>query len=91
MPQTVTVSAVGKSVTALSISMQSPPDMIVGQAFGYQMNAVVSEGTPPYGPILFAAAGLPAGVAIDAAGLISGTPTAAASYSVSATVTDSGN
>ncbi|GAA0221902.1 hypothetical protein GCM10010492_20030 [Saccharothrix mutabilis subsp. mutabilis] len=57
----------------------------VGTATSLQLKA--SGGTPPYS---FAATGLPPGLSIaPATGLISGTPTTAGSYSVTATVTDS--
>ncbi|MGQ0842079.1 S8 family peptidase, partial [Actinokineospora sp.] len=56
----------------------------VGTAASLQLSA--SGGTPPY---TWAATGLPAGLSINSAGLITGTPTTAATYTVTATVTDS--
>ena len=52
----------------------------------YKTTLTAWGGTPPY---TFAASGLPAGLAISAlTGVISGTPTTEATYSVNATVTD---
>jgi type II secretory pathway pseudopilin PulG len=44
-----------------------------------------SDGAPP---MIFAATGLPAGLAMDSNGLVSGTPTTKGTYSVTVTVTD---
>jgi subtilisin family serine protease len=55
-----------------------------GTADSVQLNAF--GGTAPY---TWSATGLPSGLAIDGAGLISGTPDAEGSYDVTATVTDS--
>ncbi|ONI85007.1 peptidase S8/S53 subtilisin kexin sedolisin [Saccharothrix sp. ALI-22-I] len=56
----------------------------VGTAVNLQLTA--AGGTAPY---TFSATGLPAGLSISAAGVISGTPTTVGSSSVTATVTDS--
>ncbi|GAA1290549.1 S8 family peptidase [Saccharothrix xinjiangensis] len=56
----------------------------VGTPVSLQLTA--SGGTPPYS---FSATGLPPGLSISSSGLISGTPTATGSYSVSVTATDS--
>ena len=55
----------------------------VGTAASLQLSA--TGGTTPY---TWSATGLPAGLSISSSGLISGTPTTAGSYSVTATVTD---
>jgi len=55
----------------------------VGTAVSLQLSA--SNGTSPY---TWTATGLPAGLSISSSGLISGTPTTAATYSVTATATD---
>jgi len=55
----------------------------VGTAVSLQLSA--SGGTSPY---TWAATGLPAGLSISSSGLISGTPTTAATSSVTATATD---
>jgi hypothetical protein len=56
----------------------------VGASVSLQLSA--SGGTAPY---TWSATGLPAGLSISSAGLISGSPTTAGSYSVTATATDS--
>ena len=56
----------------------------VGTAASLQLSA--SGGTSPY---TWTASGLPTGLSISSSGLISGTPTTAGTYSVSATATDS--
>jgi serine/threonine-protein kinase len=52
----------------------------------YSATVAATGGTAPY---TYTATGLPAGLAMSAAGVISGTPTAAATSSVTVTVTDS--
>jgi hypothetical protein len=56
----------------------------VGTAASLQLSA--SGGTAPY---TWTASGLPTGLSISSSGLISGTPTTAGTFSVSATATDS--
>jgi hypothetical protein len=57
---------------------------VVGTSVSLQLSA--SGGTAPY---TWSATGLPAGLSISSSGLISGSPTTAGSYSVTATATDS--
>jgi hypothetical protein len=71
------------SVTVTNPGAQSS---IVGAAVSLRLSA--SGGAAPY---TWTAVGLPAGLSISSSGLISGTPTAAASYSVTATARDSAN
>ncbi|MET0136016.1 MAG: S8 family serine peptidase [Kibdelosporangium sp.] len=56
---------------------------VVGTPVSLQLSA--TGGTPPY---TWTATGLPAGLSISASGLITGTPTTAGTYSVTATATD---
>jgi len=58
---------------------------VYGGAASLQIKAVSSGGHP----LTYAAAGLPAGLGINASGLISGKPKTAASYTVTVTATDS--
>ncbi|MEV1115748.1 S8 family serine peptidase [Actinosynnema sp. NPDC049800] len=57
---------------------------VVGTAVSLQLSA--SGGTAPY---TFSATGLPAGLSISSSGLVSGTPTATGTSSVTVTATDS--
>lgn len=96
MPQTVTGSVTGKSVTGLTVTLQAIPDIIIGVPFNYQIQATVGGGTPPYETINFFVPDpvnfpLPNGITLTPTGLLSGTATNAATYKVGATVTDSGN
>jgi hypothetical protein len=70
----------------LTITTTSLPNGDVGQPYSFQLAA--TGGLPPY---TWAGTGIPAGLTISAAGLISGTPTAAAgTYSITVTDTDQG-
>ncbi|MDR6675925.1 putative Ig domain-containing protein [Pseudomonas oryzihabitans] len=78
---TLSVSAVALTFTPASGAL---PAGQVGN--GYSISLQASGGTAPY---RYAATGLPAGVALDAAsGQLSGTPIAAGTYSMSVTATD---
>lgn len=78
---TLSVSAVALTFTPASGAL---PAGQVGN--GYSTSLQASGGTAPY---RYAATGLPAGVNLDvASGQLSGTPTAAGTYSVSVTATD---
>ena len=70
----------------LDITASSPPAGTTGAAYaGYQFTA--SGGTPP---LSWSETGsLPAGLALNASGQLSGTPVTAGTYPVSVTVTDS--
>ena len=67
----------------LGIVTLSLPDGAVGVAYSASLTA--SGGVPPY---TWTVTGLPAGVTATAAGTISGTPTAAGTFTVSASVKD---
>ena len=72
-------------VPNLSITTASPlPNGAVGAAYSQQVNA-----TGGVGPYTFSATGLPNGLAINSAGLITGTPTATGTSTAQVTVTDS--
>jgi hypothetical protein len=97
-PLTVTVtdsaglSASNKSLTLViapaSLGITTPrqlPDAALNSP--YSQTLVASGGTPPF---TWSAAGLPAGLSINSSsGVISGTPTAAGSFGIAITVSDS--
>lgn len=70
---------------ALGISLANLPDGVVGQS--YSVQCVAEGGFPPY---VWSAIGLPAGITMTPAGLLSGTPTVAGTGSITLSVTDSG-
>jgi hypothetical protein len=71
------------------VTVQNPGSQygFVGwSSFPLQIRATSSAGLP----ITFRATGLPAGLSISAAGVVSGTPTVRGSYTATVTGTDSG-
>ena len=76
----------GSALPALAISTASLPAGTVGQPYSATI-ATNNEGTPPY---TFAVTGgtLPAGLTLAATGVISGTATAAGTYTITVTVKD---
>jgi hypothetical protein len=70
---------------ALAITTSSLPAGTVGTAYTATTLAATG-GTPPY---TWSASGLPSGLSISSAGVISGTPTASGSFSVTVQATDS--
>ncbi len=81
---TASKSFTGRVTTPVRITTTSPlPAATVGTAYSAKIDA--TGGTIPY---RFSADTLPAGLSIDASGLITGTPTAAVAGAFNVTVTD---
>ena len=78
----VTNGSAGNTVTVTSPGNQSGT---VGTAVSLQVSATDSASGQT---LTYTASGLPAGLSISSSGLISGTPTTAATYSVTVTATD---
>lgn len=82
----ITVSAtytINITPVTLALGTASLPDGVVGVAYTGSVSA--TGGTKPY---TFAATGLPDGLGMSAAGAVSGTPTTAGTFTVTASVTD---
>jgi large repetitive protein len=67
--------------TAPTITSATTASGVVGSAFSYRITASQN-------PTIFGATGLPAGLSVNAAGLITGTPTSAGTSSVTITATN---
>ena len=80
---TVTLTIAPAAVAAPVITSATTAAGTVGAAFTYQITASNT-------PISFTATGLPAGLAVNATGLISGTPTAAGASTVTVAATNAG-
>ncbi len=83
-PFQLTVQAAAPANGAPTITAPGPQTATVGQAFG-PLTVVATD--PNSDPLTFAATGLPAGLSISAAGVISGTPTTATGSPFTVTVT----
>jgi len=81
MPYSVVIGG----ILPLSITTTSLPGGTFNTAYG----PVTITATGGFAPYSFGETGLPAGLVLSSAGSLSGTPTAAGSFSVSITVTDS--
>ncbi|MDX6255221.1 MAG: hypothetical protein QOJ11_1555 [Frankiales bacterium] len=71
------------SLPPLAVGTTALPDAVVESAYAIQLSA--SGGMPPY---TWSAAGLPAGMAVSSAGVLSGVVTTVATLSITVTVSD---
>jgi hypothetical protein len=76
----------GGGTTSVTVANPGSKSSTVGTAVSLQLSA--SGGTAPY---TWTATGLPTGLSISSSGLISGTPSAAGTFSVTATAKDAAN
>ncbi|MEY9895217.1 hypothetical protein ABIA31_008906 [Catenulispora sp. MAP5-51] len=79
--QTLTLTATGSGTETVSVTNPGAQTGTVGTAVSLQMAATDTQNKA----LTYSATGLPAGLSISGAGLISGTPTAAATASVTVT------
>lgn len=70
----------------LTITTTTAPTGTVGTAYNFQLAA--TGGVPPYTWAVASGSSLPAGLSLSSAGVVSGTPTAAGTFSPSVAVTD---
>jgi large repetitive protein len=89
MPQTSSQVFTGNAVAAALayVTAAALPDQTVGANTDFQIE--VSGGTAPY-TFAVTAGAFPAGITLDSTGRVHGSATAAGSYSVTVSVTDSG-
>lgn len=88
MPQTLPVTITVIVDAALQFTPATLPHGIVGQPYPPTTIGTVSGGTAPY--TFSVISGLPVGMVLSAAGVLSGTPTVAGTSAVQVSVTDSG-
>jgi len=79
--QTLTLTAAGSAPETVSVANPGNQTGTVGTAVSLQTSATDSQSKP----LTFSATGLPAGLSINAAGLITGTPTTAGTSTVTVT------
>ncbi|MGI4790087.1 MAG: carbohydrate-binding protein, partial [Janthinobacterium lividum] len=89
----INATGTGSGALSITIAAAAPPAPVInsatsatgtaGKAFSYQITATNT-------PTSFGATGLPAGLSVSASGLITGTPTAAGTSSVSLSATNAG-
>lgn len=72
----------------LTVTAATLPSAVVGSAYPATSVGTPAGGTAPYTWAVTAGA-LPPGMSLSAAGVLSGTPTAAGNFAFTATVTDS--
>jgi uncharacterized protein (TIGR03437 family) len=88
MPRTATQLYTGTIASALAVTTSSLPNGVVNVAYP-STTLQAQGGTPPYAWSVSAGA-LPAGLSLNSSsGVLSGTPTAAGTFTVTITVTDS--
>ena len=82
--QQITVNVLGAFVNPVTVTTTSLPAGMQGQAYG-PVQLTANGGGPPYN---WSATGLPSGLSLSSAGVLSGTPTTSGTSSVNLTVTD---
>jgi uncharacterized protein (TIGR03437 family) len=84
--QTISIPVYSATATNLRLTMGSPlPTGFNGAVYQQDLSSYVAGGTAPY---TWTSSGLPTGLVLSAAGMLSGTPTVAGNYAVVVTVTD---
>lgn len=87
MPQTASKSFSLTVEDVLTVTTASVPNAINGQPYTFTLEA--AGGIAPYSWSVMSGS-LPAGIALSAAGILSGTPSVSGPFSFVAQVTDSG-
>ena len=83
---TSVTSAFTLTVTGLTVKDPNLPDAFVNTAYSYTFTVLTTAGAVTFTPN--ATPVLPAGMSLSAAGVLSGTPTTAGTYSINFSVTD---
>ena len=88
MPQTAVSGSLTLAISGgtLKITSTTADPGTVGTAYNFQLTA--SGGVPPYTWAVASGSTLPAGLALNSAGVVSGTPTASGTFNPSIAVTD---
>ena len=84
--ETIQIPVYSATASGMRLTMGSPlPTAYVGTVYSVDLSGFVAGGTSPY---TWSAAGLPTGILISAAGLLTGKPSAAGNYNVEISAVD---